>query len=88
MTMTTMTNVMLRTAGDEAVIEMTGVDAGVVRVRLTRDADGAGWVTCDSWPLDVCRGWVRDIRAAGLSADEAVDDDDRTRAWLYVGGVA
>lgn len=87
MTMTMMTNVVLRTAGDDAVLEMHGVD-GLVRVRLERDTDGSGWVTCDSWPMDVCRGWVRYIRAAGMAADEAADADDRTRAWIYVGGAA
>ena len=85
---TTMANVTMLVHGDEAVLEMLGVECGVVRIRLERDADGTGWVTLDSWPLDVSRRWVQTIRAAGMSCDEAADHDDRTRAWLYVGGAA
>ena len=70
----------------DAVLTMTG-DARV-EIRMTRDTDNTGWVSWDHHPRKLVKAWVKQIRSADLTADEAQCNDDPYRAFLYVGGEA
>jgi hypothetical protein len=79
-----MTNsVKLIEIGNDAILWLDDVG-----VRMTRDTDGAGWVSWDHLPRTDVLAWVRQIRSAGMTADDAQCTDDARRAFLYVGGEA
>jgi hypothetical protein len=79
----TTNSVKLIEIGNDAILWLNDVG-----VRMTRDTDGAGWVSWDHLPRTDVLAWVRQIRLAGMAADEAQCNDDARRAFLYVGGEA
>lgn len=52
-------------------------------VGLERRSDDAAPVSDRALPIETCRDLVRQIRAAGLEASWAPDNDDRSVGWIY-----
>jgi hypothetical protein len=75
-------------AGADGEASMTLVGADAVEIRMVRDTSGSGWVSWDSHNRKSVLLWVEQLRAAGLTADEAKDTADAHQAFLYVGGEA
>ena len=60
------------------------LEVGGTSLILVPDNNGTGWVSKDAIARDHAKGMVAELRSKGYIADWAVDNGDRSVAWLYV----
>ena len=84
---TTKTITLQQTRDGDAYLNLKGISIEI-RMRMTNDPNGSGWVSWDSHARKLVLELVRELRLAGMTADEAQDNDSWNKAFLYVGGEA